>query len=100
MLDENARRLASGEIVTFDSRHVRKDGSSQRARLIRGMTNPSHRPAMQQLPATGACLDPRGQRRSRAMWHRHRAIALACTAYGAVHDQAPDTATDAPERRS
>jgi PAS domain S-box-containing protein len=28
MLDEISRRLASGEIVTFDSRHVRKDGGS------------------------------------------------------------------------
>src|SRR5204863_699840 len=28
MLAEIARRLASGEIVTFDSRHVRKDGGS------------------------------------------------------------------------
>jgi len=28
MLDEIGRRLASGEIVTFDSRHIRKDGSS------------------------------------------------------------------------
>jgi PAS domain S-box-containing protein len=28
MLDEIGRRLASGEIVTFDSRHVRKDGGS------------------------------------------------------------------------
>jgi PAS domain S-box-containing protein len=28
MLDEISRRLASGEIVTIDSRHVRKDGSS------------------------------------------------------------------------
>jgi two-component system cell cycle sensor histidine kinase/response regulator CckA len=28
MIDEISRRLASGEIVTFDSRHVRKDGGS------------------------------------------------------------------------
>ena len=28
MLDEISRRLAGGEVVTFDSRHVRKDGGS------------------------------------------------------------------------
>ena len=28
MLDEISRRLASGEIVTFDARHVRKDGTA------------------------------------------------------------------------
>jgi PAS domain S-box-containing protein len=28
MLDEISRRLAAGEVVTFDSRHVRKDGAS------------------------------------------------------------------------
>lgn len=34
------------------------------------------------------------------MWYRQLAIAVACTACGAVHNQAPDAATDAPVART